>query len=246
MGRNTWQPSREGLSISITKHYKETGKGQFNPVMFFFPLERRRRSRNRKKLRRRQRFQLVDQRTTRDPKVEERLPSSHWREDTRYEEVICSGWWKLKVYHQLQSHRLDVVFWIWHDLILQSLFHLFRTSWRKSKRSTKTRTRRTESWWCSCWRWGWKKASLRFCGEVTDGLLSFFSLLVPPRMRRRRGRRERKGRGKKNPPENPPLWNQARNLIRWRPQRRTQRRRGEGKRWNRKERKEALQNKRRR
>lgn len=76
MGRNTRQPSREGLSINITK-YKEAVKGQINPVMIVSPLEKRRSSRNKKKLRRRQRCQLVDQRTTRGPKVEERLPSSH-------------------------------------------------------------------------------------------------------------------------------------------------------------------------
>lgn len=121
MGRNTRQQSRKGLSINITK-YKKTGKGHSLILWcFFFPLEKRRRSKNRKKLRRRQRFQLVDQRTTRGPKVEERLPSSHWREDRRCVETETrspgSG-------PQTAFKNQDVLFCIWHDLILRSVFFI--------------------------------------------------------------------------------------------------------------------------
>lgn len=58
-------------------------------------------------------------------------------------------------------------------------------------------------------------------------MLYFFSQLVPPRKRRIRGRKERKGRGKTNPPGNRPLRNHLRNLVTWRRQRRNQSKREE-------------------
>lgn len=64
------------------------------------------------------------------------------------------------------------------------------------------------------------QSHLRLIRILTLWMLYFFSQLVPPRKRRIRGRKERRGRGKTNPPGNRPLRNHLRNLATWRRQRR--------------------------
>lgn len=158
--------------------------------------------------------------------------------------------WKLKLDHQLQSHRLHLktrMFYFASDIIwfFGLSFSSLQNKLKKIKEKYKDQDEEDRELMMQLLAVRMKEGvapALRRNNRWT----SFFSPLVPPRMRRRRGKRERKGRGKKNPPENPPLWKQPLNLVRWRLQRRTQRRREERKRQNRKERKEVLQNKRRR
>lgn len=154
------------------------------------------------------------------------------------------------VSNKKMSYKVIIFSYLLNQPKTKKLLFPLRTSWRRSRKNTKTRMKRTESWWCSCLGWDGRAGGRKFSSwtatraEWNDSGWLFVLLSRPalPRRRRTRGRKARRGRGKTSPSRGRPL----RSNVSRRPRPRGRSMRAEGRTLRREQKRAELRSRRRR